>query len=421
MLKRILLFLVVPVLFGAAVSDGADEIGDLKKQLAELQTKVEQLEAQQKKVIVEEVNKAIEKKQISAIPDSMKWVENVKISGDLRYRYEGIDSQTNGKWNQSAQRNRIRARIGLYGKANEDVDLGFRLGSGSQDPVSTNQTEGDSFDKKPVWIDQAYFDWHPGTMKGFDFIGGKMPRPFYRVGDNQLIWDDDLNPEGLAAKYEMPINDSLKAYINGGGFWVQQRETGDKPSTSLWAVQGYLKNTFEDKSYLLGGLSFFGYGNIKDENDLQTVWKGKSNSFGNTLTSNNNFRYKFDVIEGFAEYGFKVADFPVSVFGDYAHNTSAPNDKSNAWLIGTIFNKAKDPGTWQIGYNYRDIDSDAVVGQFNDSDFDGGGTNARGHWFNFTYQLAKNFQTGLTYFLDEKKNDDKDKYRRIQADLVFKF
>ena len=78
----------------------------------------------------------------------MKWVENMKISGDLRYRYEGIDSQSSGKWGPSINRNRIRARIGLYDKINDEVDLGFRLAGGSADPVSTNQTEEDAFSKK---------------------------------------------------------------------------------------------------------------------------------------------------------------------------------------------------------------------------------------------------------------------------------
>jgi hypothetical protein len=167
-------------------------------------------------------------------------------------------------------------------------------------------------------------------------------------------------------------------------------------------------------------MSYYDYGNIKDEGDLQTLWKGSSNFFGNTSVAGD-YKYGYDIVEGFAEYGTKIADYPVAIYGDYAHNTKAPCDKNNGWLIGTTFNKAKDPGSWQIAYNYRDIDSDAVVGQFNDSDFVGGGTNAKGHWFNFTYQLAKNFQAGLTYFLDEKKNSTEDKYRRLQADLVFKF
>ncbi|MGD0077001.1 MAG: putative porin [Sedimentisphaerales bacterium] len=402
-----------------ACSVRADEISDMKKQIADLQARIEQMESQQKKVVAEEVNKAVEQKQ-AALPEKLKWVENMKISGDLRYRYEGIDSQSKGKWTDSINRNRLRARIGLYDKINDEVDLGFRLATGSSnDPVSTNQTEQDAFSKKSIWLDQAYFDWHPKDIKGFDFIGGKMPKPFYRVGENQLIWDDDLNPEGLAVKYELPLNDSLKAYISGGGFWVGHPDTATAAETSLWGIQGYLKNTFEDKSYLLGGMSYFTYGNIKDQNDVTKLWKGSSSFFGNTAVAGD-YKYGYDIVEGFAEYGAKIADFPVAVYGDFAHNTAAPSGKSDGWLIGTTFNRAKDPGSWQIGYNYRNIDSDAVVGQFNDSDFNGGGTNARGHWFNFTYQLAKNFTGALTYFLDENKTTD-DKYRRLQADLVFKF
>jgi hypothetical protein len=403
-------------------SPQADEIGELKTQLAEIQARLEQLEGQQKKMIVEEVNRAVEKKQISAVPESMKWLENVKISGDLRYRYEGIDKQSNGQWGPSINRSRIRARLGLEAKVNDDVNIGFRLGSGSnQDPTTTNQTLGEGFEKKPIWLDLAYFDWHPSNIKGFDFIGGKMPRPFYRVGENQLIWSDNVNPEGLAAKYELPVSNSLKAYISGGGFWVGNPDTAGAAETSLWGIQGYLKNTFEDKSYLLGGMSDYVYGHIKGQSSLQTWWGSSVTFLGNTATTTGKYAYGYDIVEGFVEYGTKIGGFPVAVYGDYAHNTSAPSGNDNAWLIGTTFNKAKDPGSWQIGYDYRDIDSDAVVGQFNDSDFDGGGTGAKGHRFNFTYQLAKNFQFALTYFLDVKKDADKDEYHRLQADLIFMF
>jgi hypothetical protein len=256
-------------------------------------------------------------------------------------------------------------------------------------------------------------------IKGFDFIGGKMNNPFYAVGKNQLIWDHDLTPEGLAAKYERPINDNLKAYLSGGGFWVEERDSAGSVDSSLWGIQGYLKNKFDADTYLLGGMSYYDYGNIEGQGDLATVWNGSAKWFGNN-SSGGVFKSDFDIIEGFAEYGFKLVDFPVAVFGDYVTNTAASSE-DQGWLIGFTFNKLKDPGSWQFGYDYRDIDADAVVGQFNDSDFVGGGTDGKGHRFNVAYQLAKNFEVGLTYFLDEKKNSDDDKYHRLQADLVFKF
>ena len=55
-----------------------------------------------------------------------------------------------------------------------------------------------------------------------------------------------------------------------------------------------------------------------------------------------------------------------------------------------------------------------------DSDFLGGGTNGKGHRIGYTYQLAKNLQGVLTYFRDEKGNDEHN-YNRLQADLIFKF
>jgi hypothetical protein len=427
MQKKMLLVLMIPMLFACGAPVRADEISELKKQLGDIQTRLEQLESLQKQVIAEEVNKAVEQKQVSALPDSFKWVQNVKISGDFRYRYEGIDSQSGGKWTDSINRNRIRARIGIYGKANDDIDLGFRLASGSADPVSTNQNLENSFSSKDIWLDLAYFDWHPTTTNGFKFIGGKMPQPFYRAGNNQLIWDDDLNPEGLAIKYELPLNDNLKAYFSGGGFWINERDSEDSVDSSLWGVQGYLKNKFNADTYILGGMSYYNYGNIEGQGDIYTAWKGGTtrkwfgNTFSGTTADSGVFAYDYDIIEGFAEYGFKSGDYPVAVYGSYAHNTAAPGSKCNGWLIGCMFNKLKDPGSWRVGYDYRDIDSDAVVGQFNDSDFVGGGTDGKGHRFNFAYQLAKNFEAGLTYFLDEKKNEDKDKYNRLQADLVFKF
>ena len=69
-------------------------------------------------------------------------------------------------------RNRIRARLGLGAKVNDEWDLGFRLATGhgevSGDPVSTNQTLDEAFSKKPIWLDQAFFGYHPQWFKGFN-------------------------------------------------------------------------------------------------------------------------------------------------------------------------------------------------------------------------------------------------------------
>ena len=108
--------------------------------------------------------------------------------------------------------------------------------------------------------------------------------------------------------------------------------------------------------------------------------------------------------------------------GDWIENTVASTDQDTGWLIGASLNKVKDPGSWQFDYDYREIDADALVGQFNDSDFVGGGTAGKGHRFSFAYQLTKNVAPALTFYdaqyWGRNNNDD---YGRLQADIVVKF
>ena len=70
------------------------------------------------------------------------------------------------------------------------------------------------------------------------------------------------------------------------------------------------------------------------------------------------------------------------------------------------------------------MEADAVVGQFSEADFVGGGTDGRGHKFGLTYQVRENTQAALTYFHNEDDTGSSGRdldYRRLQADLKLKF
>ena len=415
-MRKGIMSLVCLFILASGGSVRADEVSELKQQMQQMQQRLEQLEAQQNqqsKQMEEQISKAVEEKQIGALPDSLKWAENVKISGDLRYRYEMVDEE--GANNRN--RNRIRARLGITGKVTDDVEVGLRLAtsepfsSDKGDPVSTNQTLDDAFSKKAIWLDLAYFKWSPKDS-GLNVIGGKMENPFYRVGGNQLIWDSDLTPEGIAIQYIRSLGENDELFANGGGFWVNEVSGG--ADTELWGIQGGLKHKFADKSTLTGGASYYSYGNINGSGPLiGTGFQGNSNA-GSLYTND------YDIAEVFGEYGFKLGQTPAAAFVSYVKNTSASTTQDTGWLIGGKLGKCKDPGSWEFSYNYRNLEADAVLGAFSDSDFVGGGTNGKGHRFGYTYQLAKNLQGALTYFLDDKSNDSHG-YNRLQADLVFKF
>jgi len=426
--KLLVLWLVFVV--SVATRGSADELEDLKKEidkqydlLLKMETRISELEASQKetdKAIVEKVAAEVEKKQAAA-PDAISWAKNFKISGDFRYRYEGIEEERDGKGDTN--RNRIRVRLMLEAFVNDEWDFGLRLATGSADPASTNQTLDDSFSKKPIWIDLAYAHYHPAWMEGLDVYAGKVENPFYKVGGSQLIWDDDLTPEGGAVKLASKLGENDTLYTNLGAFYVDVDREGDgSVDSSLFGIQSYLRHAFASGDYLIAGASYYDYGNIKGRPDLKGTWSSSHSLFGNTGT-NNRFASDFNIAEVFGEYGTKVCEMPVAVFGDYAKNLTASTNENTGWLIGAKLGKAKEVGSWEFAYDYRDIEADAVVGAFNDSDFIGGGTDGTGHKFGVTCQVAKNVQAALScYFAEETRTAGRDDdYRRLQLDLKYKF
>jgi len=428
----------------ALAANDAQDVNQLKAELqsqrqrqAELEDKINQLEARQKlkeRALDQKVERVAAqqekkrgpqeegKKKEEPIPEILQWASRVGLYGDLRYRYEFIDDKSK---DFDRNRNRIRARLGLNAKVNDEWSLGFRLatGEGDQagDPVSTNQTLGGSWGRRPFWLDLAYLDYHPQWAKGLDLQAGKIELPFYRPNKNQLIWDHDLSPEGGAMLYGIPLGEKTNINLSAGGFWVVERSNAQ--DTALWGLQGYVKRQISGPTYMVGGASGYWYGNLQGEPALSLQWESPTSNFFGNSNAGGVYTSEYQLVELFAELGTQIGKLPVAVFGDYVVNTVAVNkDRDTGWLAGFAINKAKDPGSWQFDYDYRDIQADAVVGQFNDSDFVGGGTGGRGHRFGFSYVLTKNVVPALNYYLAsyEGRNDNAD-YNRLQADVVVKF
>ena len=114
---------------------------------------------------------------------------------------------------------------------------------------------------------------------------------------------------------------------------------------------------------------------------------------------------------------------PLAFFGSWVRNVAASTDEDTAWLLGTRLNNVKDPGSWELTYDYRDTQADAVIGGFIESDFVVSKTDSRGHKWAFRYQILKALQAALTYYhLEDAGSSTGDlDFRRLVADLVFKF
>jgi hypothetical protein len=319
--------------------------------------------------------------------------ENLKISGDFRYRHEMIDDETK---DEVRNRQRIRARIMLQATVTDAIDFGLRLASGSDDPVSTNQTLGDAFTSKGIQLDLAYFDVHPASMKGLHIVGGKMKNPYHRPGGMGLVWDGDLNPEGLALKYKVKNSESMSLFANAGYLWVVENSQDD--DVNLVGGQGGA--TFSlGKIDLTAGVGYFTYAN--------------ADSF---------LGMEYNELEIFAEAGMKLGVYPLTLVFDYVMNNDA-DEEDTGMLVGAKFGKKKNPGSWDVKVFYEELKANAVFPEFTDSDFGGGGTNAKGLIVGGGLRLMDKADLGVTYFINTRhiaEGEEETDYNRLQVDFAFK-
>ena len=144
------------------------------------------------------------------------------------------------------QRHRIRARFGVTADVAEDVQVGLTLATGGDDPISANQTLDTGFSRKPIGVDRAFFRW--AATDELTFTGGKIANPFYRPGNHHLIYDNDLNPEGLALRYARG-----NWFASYAGLWVEEREAADD-SILLGGQLGYRSVRNEGARFTVGAM-----------------------------------------------------------------------------------------------------------------------------------------------------------------------
>ncbi|KAB0499848.1 putative porin [Pseudomonas vancouverensis] len=331
---------------------------------------------------------------LSAFDQKLAWAAKTQFKGDVRFREETVhnDAVPNSK---DQDRQRIRARLGAYSEINPQVDTGIRIATGSNDDArSTNQDLNNYFDKKSIWLDQGYVDYHPDAIKNLHIIGGKMNQPWVSMGD--IIWDSDINPEGLAVTYKYPLNGSAELFGSAGHYTLKDNVDGEgvqfKHDLRLYAGQLGGRFALTDSLKLTVGGSIYSYDNDKNSACPTT---GTVTAPCALAVNGNSPNETFKLYEGFGQLDIANLPVPLSFYGQYVNNTDASNDQDTGWLTGV---KTKVYG-FGIDYNYRDVQRNAVVGAFTDSDFANGYTGSRGSKLKVSYELDKNFTLGATYFM----------------------
>jgi len=424
------LFTILLGLWFAAVLAVPPALAQEKDDLEALRKRVEN---QEKEIdsLLDRIDRIDESRQDGEAQGKIPaWIEKINIRGDFRYRHEMINAEGSSHRN----RHRIRARVFIGGQVNELVDIGFQLATGNfyddglaqdrvmGDNVSTNQTLDEGWSSKPVWLDLAYFDYHPfrnkpGSRWDLSIQGGKILTPFAVVSKTELLWDPDLRPEGVALKASRKIGD-LELFGSAGGFYIEERGSG--ADTGMFGAQAGVHIPVSDSgNKLTVGAGYYGYGNVQGEEPLFD----SSDSFGNTVDGAGNYAEDFTLAEAFAEFAFEALGIPVALFGNAVTNLAADHAENGA-LGGIKLGKAKAPGTVDFRWQYKRLQADAVVAAFTDSDFGGGGTDSKGHELNLNVALAEDWMLALSYFKNRTGllgPGATEYFERIQVDLKFKF
>ncbi|MFW5443776.1 MAG: putative porin [Methylococcaceae bacterium] len=337
---------------------------------------------------------------------ALDWASRVKIGGDMRFRQENIDTDIAGKGVKES-RQRIRARLKVAAKINDEVDVGFRLvTAGGQ--TSSNETLEGSFGGKDIYFDRAYINWHPDFLNGLTASFGKFKQPWYNVSSDGLIWDSDVNPEGVALSYKTKVG-PVKLVATGGYFILEDGDTmsgkssNDGFSDDLNMYHAGLSATMKLTDSIKGSIGSNAYIYNKEEKLQQGAPK--------TNLENESM----EIYEVAGKLDIDTGILPVFFLAQYATNASAKSGEDTAWLAGF----GGKYGPFKLAYNYRDTQKNAVADTFNDSDFSAGAAASRGHKIKGSYKISKNFSTGLAYFAAEQY--DGINVETFQWDLKAKF
>jgi hypothetical protein len=459
----------------------------LEKQNAQLQAEVKSLKSKHSEPAPAAVAEGKTKTQVTSdgknyveklVPDlgGSKWklfpaITELELFGDIRLRYEYRGGRTDDNpvqlppttgiagthdW-QERERERYRLRLGLRGTVLDDWFFGLRLETSSS-ARSTNVTMGGDASAGPfskgddgIAVGQAYIGYK--GFPGFTFTGGRFAIPFLTTS---LLWDDDINVEGLAEQWkhtftfggsEPPPPPSLSKdgkavaagpppepflkldlFANFGQFVYDDANPvnplGPRPVTNQ-PTTGVTQLTPNTNAFLLGWqvgarlefphILYFQfapalYNYTGNGNTFNTFFQGGDPNVTNTesLAQNQTGINSLLVFDIPAEIGWKIGNIPMRIFGDFATNFEADDRAAAAghsgkggdryaYEIGLDIGQLKKKRDWEIRAWWQHTDQFAVDPNLVDSDLFDSRINMEGVGVKAGYMLADAIVLNLTY------------------------
>jgi hypothetical protein len=380
---------------------------------------------------IENVNQRVSsvKRQLAELIGTLpEWTKRIRLSGDVRLRYEAdLFDDNNAILAQPSDPTRLmntrnddynfkyRVRLGVEAQINDQLDAVARLSTGNTtNPVSTNTILGDFMNKDNIVFDLAYLKWKP--IDGVALYGGRMPNPWF---SSALVWDRDLNFEGIAMEVKKPVTEEWTAFLTGGVFPLQDDALA---SESKWLYAGQIGVERKDVAGISAkvGAAYYYFDNITGVRNPDPLDPGATDwsaplyqQKGNTLffidptnSDKTGFASEFKELNltGALDIGF-WDPVHIVLMGDYVKNLgfdksdvssrtgiADPEEDTDGYQLGLSVGHPNtyNFGLWKASLHYRYVGADAVVDSFTDSDFHLGGTNAKGWILETEFGLLKN-------------------------------
>ncbi len=346
--------------------------------------------------------------------------ERLGIYGDLRLRHEtdsGVDHR------DDRNRERVRARIGVNYQINDELVVGGRIITGNRDdPQSPHQTLGNVFDSFEISLDRAFVTYRPQWAEGAWLTAGKFAHPFIQNPVYpELVWDADVQPEGVAVGYtfrDLGFLDRLD--IVAGQYILLQQGRLDEASTFVAQISG--QKALTDDLNLSGGVGWYRYTSLSPDGSLAVL----GDNAGNAIAGDD-FLSRFSIVNPIVALTYRGFPKPLTASGELIVNTRAARSDGTGWAAGIAYGETRNAKDWRVYFQYQDLERDAVVSALSQDDFTFG-TNFRGPVFGAQYQITDNIGVHAWALLAERVSDSSffssdagDDQFRFRLDLNIRF
>jgi len=371
----------------------------------------------------------------------LETLQRISWFGDMRLRYEMVDRANDNSTANDADghldtdRPRIRFRFGAKAHVYKNLDMILRLTTGGDDAsTSGNSTLDGTFGNEAISLNLAYASWK--IMDGLTLQGGKVKNPFMK---SEVIWDGDVNPEGLSEIFQKTSGDTTLQFIAGQYIVEETDRTNniDSDDVVLLAWQAQLHQKTKAGKFKFA-VALYDYNHLTDQGSAITKQLGSGDGQRNSqVTGTNVNTTNMQILDFMAQWSSPLGSKHGSLFYEHAINTDADapagnntiaQDLDTAWQMGFKFGdkNVKKTREWQIKTLYRVVQQNAVFYALTDSDFHQGGTNAKGIELGAKYGIRKGIQLAYTFFSTENERGDinggkLDIPGQHQLDLSFNF